>query len=281
MAQVFFASDSDPKMQAAYEKARATFRYFWREMAWERRRIVPALDMAVVKVPFQDPPGTKYDSKVPEAEQMWLSDVDFDGKAITGTLINSPNWLKSISEGDEARVPLKGITDWMYAIGGRAYGGFTVNAMRAAMGRSECAKHDAAWGLDFGDPNSIQLVQSGQPQAKSTGGFLSKWFGGSKATPTAPAPVDLNAEHPMALNMAESLEEFVTQDPSNVNARDDRGWTYLHQLALAGTKTGVEIMLKHGADINAVTSHGLTALQLAQSLDWKEVAAFLNAQGAK
>ena len=31
--------NSDPEMQGAYEKARATFRYFWREVAWERRRI--------------------------------------------------------------------------------------------------------------------------------------------------------------------------------------------------------------------------------------------------
>jgi hypothetical protein len=38
--------DSDPEMQRAYESARATFRFFWRELAWERRRIVPALDLA-------------------------------------------------------------------------------------------------------------------------------------------------------------------------------------------------------------------------------------------
>ena len=29
--------DDDPEMQGAYEKARATFKYFWREVAWERR----------------------------------------------------------------------------------------------------------------------------------------------------------------------------------------------------------------------------------------------------
>lgn len=280
MAQVFFVSDDNPKMQAAYEQARATFRYFWREMAWERRRIVPALDMAVVKVPFRDPAGTKYETEVPDAEQMWLSDIDFDGKEIHGTLINSPNWLKSIAEGDAASVPINGITDWMYAIGGRVFGGFTVNAMRADMGRAERAKHDAAWGLDFGDPSNIQLVQSGEHPAKSSGGFFSKLFGGAKSSAPA-APVDLNAEHPMALNMAESLEKFLTQDPSNTNAKDDRGWTYLHQLALAGTKTGVEIMLKHGADIHAVTGNGLTALQLARTLGWKDVIALLVAKGAK
>jgi uncharacterized protein YegJ (DUF2314 family) len=47
--------DSDPEMQRAYESARATFRYFWREVAWERRRIIPALSLAAVKAPFSDP----------------------------------------------------------------------------------------------------------------------------------------------------------------------------------------------------------------------------------
>jgi len=43
---VFLFDNSDPEMQRAYEQARATFKYFWRELAWERRRVVPALDLA-------------------------------------------------------------------------------------------------------------------------------------------------------------------------------------------------------------------------------------------
>ena len=53
-AKIFSFDGGDPEMQHAYENARNTFRYFWREMAWERRRIVPALDMACVKAPFSD-----------------------------------------------------------------------------------------------------------------------------------------------------------------------------------------------------------------------------------
>jgi uncharacterized protein YegJ (DUF2314 family) len=131
MAQVYFARDDDPEMQRAIEQARTTFRYFWREMAWEQRRIVPGLDLACVKVPFSDPPEMQHQADDPEVEQMWLSDIDFDGQAITGTLINSPNWLKSIKEGDQSQVPIHGISDWMYAIEGRVYGAYTVNLMRA------------------------------------------------------------------------------------------------------------------------------------------------------
>jgi Uncharacterized protein conserved in bacteria (DUF2314) len=44
-SRVFMFDDNDPEMQQAYENVRATFRYFWREVARERRRIVPALDL--------------------------------------------------------------------------------------------------------------------------------------------------------------------------------------------------------------------------------------------
>jgi len=36
----------DPAMQQAYEAAQQSFKYFWRELSWEQRRIVPGVDMA-------------------------------------------------------------------------------------------------------------------------------------------------------------------------------------------------------------------------------------------
>src|SRR5262249_13376335 len=110
-SQVFMFDDSDPEMQRASESARATFRYFWREMAWERRRIVPGLDLACVKASFSDGPGTHADG-APGTEHMWLSDIDFDGELVSGALLNSPNWLKSVRKGDSVRVPLNEIRDW-------------------------------------------------------------------------------------------------------------------------------------------------------------------------
>src|SRR5205823_7956181 len=80
---VFMSDDSDPEMQRAYEKARATFRYFWREVAWERRRIVPALNLACVKAPFSDGAKPTRGRDTPEVEHMWLSDVDFDGEFVS------------------------------------------------------------------------------------------------------------------------------------------------------------------------------------------------------
>ncbi len=257
---VFFADDSDPEMERACQQARATFRYFWREVAWDRRRIVPALDLACVKAPFADDrpakPGT------PSVEHMWLSDVDFDGRVVSGVLINSPNWLTSVKAGDAAQIALSQIDDWMYAISGEVFGAYTVNLLRSRMGRKERQEHDNAWGLNFGDPKKIRVA----PEPNKGGGLLKGWFGKRLAD---------TGEHPMSENMATSLKEQLKKNPSLVSATDDRGWTLLHQESLAGSAPTVKVLLAAGANPQAKTKHGMTPLQLAKSLGWERVVALL------
>jgi uncharacterized protein YegJ (DUF2314 family) len=260
-SRVFLADNSDPEMQRAYENARATFRYFWREIAWERRRIVPALELACVKAPFLDGEQRTHSRDTPEVEHMWLSDVDFDGQVVSGVLMNAPNWLKTIKEGDPARLPLGQISDWMYAISGEVFGAFTVNLLRSRMGRGERQEHDNAWGLNFGDPTRIRVAPE-----PNKGGLLKRWFGKRQAD---------TGEHPMSENMAASLKEQLAKDPSLVSATDDRGWTLLHQEALAGSAATVKVLLAAGADPKAVTKHGMTPMQLAKSLGWDNVVALL------
>ena len=260
-SKVFMFDNSDPEMQAAYQRARASFRYFWREIAWERRRIVPALDLACVKAPFSDAGAGTPKTGDPEVEHMWLGEVDFDGQFVTGVLLNAPNWLKTVKEGDSARFPLGQISDWMYAISGEVYGAYTVNLMRSRMGARERKQHDDAWGLDFGDPKTIRIV----PQKKG-------WF--------RRRDVEIQ-EHPMSEAMASSLEQQLIANPSMLHEKDDRGWTLLHQEALAGSTTTVKVLLERGADINAVTGHGMTPLQLARSLAWDKVIDLLMSKGAK
>jgi uncharacterized protein YegJ (DUF2314 family) len=257
--------DSDPEMQRAYENARASFRYFWRELSWERRRIIPALDLAAVKAPFSDRGQAPRTEGTPEVEQMWLSDVDFDGQFVSGTLLNAPNWLKTVKQGDPARVPLGEISDWMYAISGEVFGAYTVNLLRSRMGRRERAEHDGAWGLNFGDPTKIRVA----PEPNQGGGLLKNWFG-KRQTDTQ--------EHPMSEGMASKLKEQLQADPSLVSSKDDRGWTFLHQEALAGNAATVKVLLEAGADPHAVTDQGMTPLHLAQSLGWDKVVALLERQ---
>jgi uncharacterized protein YegJ (DUF2314 family) len=259
---VFMSDNDDPEMQRAFENARATFRYFWREVAWERRRIVPALDLACVKAPFSDGEQAARTEGTPDVEHMWLSEVDFDGRFVSGVLLNAPNWLKTVKEGDSARIPLGEISDWMYVISSEVFGAYTVNLLRSRMGRQERREHDSAWGLDFGDPAKIRVA----PEPNKGGGFLKNWFGKRQADPQ---------EHPMSEAMASSLKEQMAKDPSLVSAKDDRGWTFLHQEALAGSTATVKVLLDAGADRNALTDHGMTPLELARSLGWEKVVALL------
>lgn len=249
--EIYFAPPSSD-MDDASRRARETFRYFWREMAWESRRIVKGCEVACFKAPFADD-GDLRGSKV---EHMWIGDVTFDGREIQGVLINAPNWLRSMKAGDPVRMPLSQISDWMYALRGRAYGGFTVNAMRASMAPRDRKQHDEAWGLDFGDPASIQLVPTGEG-----------WNGA-------------DGEHPMSTNMARSLAEHVGKNPGFVRTVDERGWTPLHDLALAGSLATVTVLVANGADVDAKTRDGRTAAMLAHTLGWTAVVDHLVAHGS-
>ena len=238
---VILFDNSDPEMQAAYETARASFGYFWREICWERRRIVPALDLACVKAAFHDSPDTPPTGS-PSVEHMWLSEVDFDGQFIHGVLANDPNWLTTIHSGDTVRVALDQISDWMFAINGEVFGAFTVNLMRSRMGPEELADHDAAWGLDFGDPDEPRMLPE---------------------------------EHPMSVNMATSLRDHLAKDPSASTTTGLHGWTLLHADASAGSTATVPILLAAGADPTAKADNGMTPGQLAEVLGWDGVVALL------
>lgn len=254
---IIFFDDSNAAMTQARQNARHTFRFFWREVSWEHRRIIPALEFSAVKIAFADPPPLLSKPKPPE--EMWIGDVQFDGKSISGKLLNQPHWLSSIAQGDAVSVPTERMSDWMYAIQGKAYGGYTVQLLRMQMQDDERRAHDSSWDLDFGDPNMIEV------------------------TPLKWAPPDRHGadppEHPMALNMGPSLEEQLKKTPELVRAVDERGFTLLHQLALAGSNIGVTIAIKHGAEINQKGKNGMTPLALAKSLNWRKVVDTLLSNG--
>jgi uncharacterized protein YegJ (DUF2314 family) len=240
--KVFFASDENQKMIQAYQKAQETFKYFWRELSWENRRIVPALDIACVKVAFvQEIDGESV------VEHMWINDIDFDGENIKGILINDPNILTNVNNGDEVEIPLKQISDWLFSDGEKTYGGFTIQAMRSEMSEKEREEHDAAWGLDFGDYNNVFVVFNQNEKPENL------------------------IEHPMSINMRESLIGFLNENPTELTNKDDFGYTLLHKEAIAGNKTTVEVLLQSGADKNEKTNNGKTAHDFALQLQWEHL----------
>lgn len=166
---------------------------------------------------------------------------------------------------------------YAFATSPRVYGAYTVNLMRSRMRRGERAEHDKLWGgFDFGDPEVIHIVPPDFFGKKP--GLLGKVLGGSRAVDLA----ELEArEHPLAENMGPSLESTLQKRPDFVRETDENGFSLLHSLALAGAAAGVEIMLRHGADVNARTKNGMTPLGLAKSLGWKRVAQTLERAGGK
>jgi hypothetical protein len=203
---------------------------------------------------------------------MWIGEVDFDGETLSGELLNSPNWLTSVREGDSVRVPFSHVTDWMMTVDGRAYGGFTVNVMRARMDRKERKRHDDAWGLDFGDPAVVQVEIE---REKPKGGFLSGFFSGR---PKNSGREDAFKDHPMCLNMLEKYDAQLKGDPTLVHFVDDTGLTLLHRDALAGNLGLVKLLVQHGADLAKTTPAGRTASELARGIGWPEIAEYLDAQ---
>ena len=277
---VYASPGDDSEMEQAAARARQTFRFFWREMAWERRRIIPGLELAAVKGSFADPPEVRAQNPEGlEVEHMWLIDVDFDGRRIRGTLINSPLSLKTFQEGDEVAISGKQLCDWMYVVEGKVYGGFTVDLLRSRMKKGERKQHDQAWGFDFGEVGVVNLVPPdwiGETPAKKKGLFSR---GGANDVQQDYAKVAA-AEHPMSVNMRDSFEETLRENPGLIGEADDRGFTFLHQLALAGSWDGVDVCLKHGADPKQAASNGMTPYTLAKSRGWKKVMARLEEAGA-
>jgi uncharacterized protein YegJ (DUF2314 family) len=248
MSKQIYNAENDAKMQQAIAKARETFKYFWREQSWEFNRIVPALNLAIVKVAFTQgdtPTGS-------ETEYMWIGDVDFDGVTVRGTLMNEPAYLTNIKSGDAVAVPTEEICDWMFAISGRAYGGFTIHAIRETLNKSERAEHDAAWGLNFGDSSNV-LVACEQEKH----------------------PENL-IEHPMSGNMKDGLVKFLQEQPENIKSADASGYTMLHRQVIAGNKACAEVLINAGADINAETADGHTPLDFARKLAWEHIIPILS-----
>ncbi|RKF03999.1 uncharacterized protein YegJ (DUF2314 family) [Tenacibaculum lutimaris] len=246
--KVFYAQQNELMKQASKD-AQKNFKYFWRELYWEYRRIIPAHDFALVKIPFEQ---TFEGLNEPVIEHMWINNINFDGEIITGELVNSPNRLTNIKNGDFVTRKIKEISDWMISIQGKTYGGFTIQVMRSGMNDTERKNHDNAWGLDFGDYNKPLLVFE---QIENPENLI---------------------EHPMSVNMGDKVREFLNDNPKELTKADENGLNLLHKEAIAGNKTNIDVLLELGADKNVKSSHGKTALDYAEFMNWEHIKDVLN-----
>jgi uncharacterized protein len=133
----------DPEMQAAMQTARDRFPEFCREVSADYKRVIPALGGSMVKAYF-------HDAGAPQTgEHMWVSEVEYDGKMITGVLADTPRQLHSVRSGEQVSFPLERLTDWFYVEGDKAIGAFTVKLLRARMSAEQRRAHDSHYPFRF------------------------------------------------------------------------------------------------------------------------------------
>ena len=241
---------NDDGLRTATARARRTFRYFLRELSWERRRIVRAYTMMAVKARF--PTSTRDDPEY--GEHMWLDHVEFDGTTVTGTLLSGSYEPSDFSAGDQVEALFEEqASDWLIASEDAVYGAYTVHLIRSRMSDEERTLYNEQWDLPFGHPALPKL-------------------------PNATSETD-ETDHPMALNMVQKVEAEIRANPSQLRSLDARGWTWLHEEVLSGNAAIVEILLRHGADREAKTLDGFTPLALATTWGWSRIAAMLRARG--
>lgn len=247
---IIIFDNNEREMTSAQDMAKVSFKYLWRELSWEHRRIIPGLDMHGVKVPF------KTDTKgkdVPSHEHMWVTNIEFDGNEISGDLNNQPQWVSGMKEGDRVNFRINDISDWIYVINGRAYGGFTVNAMRRSLTKRDLKEHDQAWGLDFGDPSKVVVVPN---ESLDKHGYYID---------------DIIPEHPMSINIAQKMEKDIKENPDLFLNIDQKGSSMLHYDSLAGNLAQVRVLLANGAKRDIKNKNGKTAYELAAIMKWDKV----------
>ena len=239
--KIFTTPDVDPLMEQACQRARDNFKYFWRELSWEYRRIVPAFDMCAVKIRFEQQIKNKI-----EVEHMWVGDVNFDGQFITGTLMNQPNVVTNVKNGDNIKTRLTQLSDWLILSEGQSIGGFTIQLMRSRMSEQERKEHDDAWGVNFGDYDKINVVNQQDEHPE----YL------------------LN--HPMSAHI-DSFKDFLSKNPDQTKLVDDNGLTMLHRECLAGNKNIVDALLEYEGVKDVKTKSGKTPLELARYVGWDKI----------
>lgn len=115
-AAVIGSSGDDPKMLAATAEARRT----WPEFLQAFRNKPVNSESFSAKFPFDAP-----DQK----EFMWVEVVSINGDTVVGRLGNDPVWVKDLKLGDEVKMKVSQLSDWMYLKDGEIIGGYTVKVL--------------------------------------------------------------------------------------------------------------------------------------------------------
>lgn len=142
-SEIIPVQSADAEMNAAMQTARDRFPEFWREVSADYQRVIPALGGSMVKAYFYDAGASQ------SGEHMWVSEVEYDGKTITGVLADTPRELRRLRSGERVSFPLERLSDWFYVEGNKAVGAFTVRLLRKRMSAEQRQAHDSHYPFRF------------------------------------------------------------------------------------------------------------------------------------
>lgn len=237
--------NESPEMILAFENAIGTFKYFWRELYWESRRIVPALELAYVKCAFIQ--ENLEDKNEPLIEYMWIDQVDFDGSTISGILLNEPYIIENVQAGETVRLQFESIVDWMFLSNGTVHGAFTIQEYRKTLNASGRKEYDEAWGIDFGNPDEILLVYDQKN-----------------------CPENLE-EHPMCRSILEQFINIINTDPTIITEKDESGNQLLHREVIADNYLLVQELLRLNVNKLVRNKQLMIPLDLAHKMGWSNI----------
>ena len=124
---IYTLDGSDTEMNSAIQMAQRTFQEFVEELELESRRIVPALEAAIVKAFFFDPDTPD------QGEHMFVDDIRLEGENIHGVVCGAPQSVKSVTEGQKVSFPISRVSDWLVVVNGRGKGGYTIDVIARRM----------------------------------------------------------------------------------------------------------------------------------------------------
>ena len=130
--QAVFVSSSDPEMNAAIKKARASLDSFWTKLA----------NSAAGETDFSLKVAIKDGKKV---EHFWVIGVKRDGDKISGTINNEPELVKNVAFGEHYEFTEDVISDWLYRRNGKMVGNETMRPLLKRMPEDAAAPYWAMY----------------------------------------------------------------------------------------------------------------------------------------
>jgi ankyrin repeat protein len=134
----------------------------------------------------------------------------------------------------------------------------------------------------------LQKITMEQSKAKTTP-FLLRVLGfGRKSSDIIdseglkPTQGALNTRLFKAIQISDNAEiKRVLEQGADPNTTDNQSWTLLHHAASKGNAKACKLLVKHGADVNAMTESTNTPLCLANITGSKKAAEFLESVGGR